>query len=507
MALGKQDSERQDELWIAADRVVQGPGHPFYAELNGVLAEAGFDRFAEDRCAKFYADNGRPGIPPGVYFRMLFIGYFEGIDSERGIAWRSADSLGLREFLGYPLTRATPDHSSLSIIRRRIDLETHQEVFDFVLTLLKDRGLVSGETVGIDATTLEANAALRSIVRRDTGEKYQEFLERLAKESGIKTPTREDLAKLDRERQGKGNNDDWTNPNDPDAKITKMKDGRTHLAHKAEHAVDLDTGATLAVSIQPADRGDTTSIGHTLCEVMENLAEVSTNDREPMSVREVVSDKGYHSNDVVSDLEEMGIRTYISEPKRKGRRHWKNKERARDAVYANRRRIKGERGKRLLRQRGELLERPFAHHYDTGGMRRTHLRSHAKILKRLLVHSAGCNLGLLMRSLTGIGKPRRLQGGAAKLAAAFTDVLWTLLMLLNALRRDPCRIGPLDTLLASLQGRRHTTTRSRKMILLQRAASHASASFWRRPLRRPSSPRPPAPAPSRTTCSIHPRSS
>lgn len=421
-------------MWIATDRLVQGPGHPFYLRLNRVLGEAGFDRFVEGCCAKFYAEGvGRPGIAPGVYFRMLFIGYFEGIDSERGIAWRCADSLGLREFLGYDLTRPTPDHSTLSVIRQRIDLETHQEVFGFALGLLKERGLVKGKTVGVDATTLEANAAMRSIVRRDTGEKYREFLERLAKESGIATPTREDLARLDRERQGKGNNDDWTNPHDPDAKITKMKDGRTHLAHKAEHAVDLDTGATLAVTVQPADRGDCQSIGHTLGETMENLADARGRDEEPLQVREVVTDKGYHSNDTVADLEEMGIRSYVSEPKRP-RRHWKGKQREKEAVYANRRRIRGERGKRLLRKRGELLERPFAHHYDTGGMRRTHLRTHAKILKRLLVHSAGHNLALLMRTLFGVGKPRALQGGAPALAAALAAVLALLLRPLTALR-------------------------------------------------------------------------
>lgn len=442
MALGKRDGERQDGMWIATNQLVQGPGHPFYARLNKVLAEAGFDALVEDRCAKFYAARvGRPGVAPGVYFRMLLIGYFEGIDSERGIAWRCADSLGLREFLGYDLTRPTPDHSTLSVIRKRIDLETHQEVFDLVLGVLKEKGLVSGKTIGIDATTLEANAALRSIVRRDTGEKYREFLERLAKESGIATPTREDLAKLDRKRKGKGSNDDWTNPNDPDAKITKMKDGRTRLAHKAEHAVDLDTGATLAVTLQPADRGDTTSIGHTLCEVMENLSEVSKGDERPMIVREVVTDKGYHSNNVAADLREAAIRTYISEPKRQGRRRWEGKHRERDAVYANRRRIRGERGKALLRRRGELLERPFAHHYDTGGMRRTHLRGHAKILKRLLVHSAGCNLALLMRRLFGIGKPRRLQGGRGTFAAAVARALCSLWMLLSSTWRDLRRLG------------------------------------------------------------------
>jgi transposase len=440
MALGKRDGERQDDIWIATGKLVQGPGHPFYAKLNGVLAAAGFDRFVEDRCKKFYADGvGRPGIAPGVYFRMLFIGYFEGIDSERGIAWRCADSLGLREFLGYDLTHATPNHSTLSVIRNRVDLETHQEVFGFALALLEQKGLVKGETVGVDATTLEANAAMRSIVRRDTGEEYRGFLERLAKESGIATPTREDLARLDRERKGKGSNDDWNNPSDPDARITKMKDGRTRLAHKAEHGVDMDTGATLAVTVQPADRGDTTSIGETLREVMENLAEISgagQKGAERLNVREVVTDKGYHSNDVLTALREMGIRAYVSEPKR-GRRNWKGKEREKEAVYANRRRVTGERGKRLLRKRGELLERPFAHHYDTGGMRRTHLRTHAKILKRLLVHSAGCNLGLLMRTVFGVGKPRKLQGGAAALAAA----LAILLRHLAALRIEPRPIG------------------------------------------------------------------
>ena len=459
MALGKRTSERQVGMWIATEELVEGPGHPFYDRLNKVLGEAnggaGFDRFAEARCAKFYAgDVGRPGIAPGVYFRMLLIGYFEGIDSERGIAWRCADSLGLREFLGYELTRQTPDHSSLSVIRNRIDLETHQEVFDFVLGLLSDKGLVKGKTIGCDATTLEASAAMRSIVRRDTGEKYREFLERLAKESGIPTPTREDLARLDRERKNKGSNDDWSSPSDPDAKITKMKDGRTHLAHKAEHSVDLDTGATLAVTLQPADRGDTTSIGHTLGETMENLAELSAGDGgdgdgEPMRVREVVTDKGYHSNDVLVAFEEMGIRTYVSEPDR-GRRRWKDKRREQEAVYANRRRVRGERGKRLLRKRGELLERPFAHHYDTGGMRRTHLRTHAKILKRLLVHSAGCNLALLMRTCFGIGKPRTLQDHAAALAGALVDALRLLLERITAFLHVLRRLGPPTTPLTTL---------------------------------------------------------
>jgi transposase len=439
MAMGKRRTERQQEIWVATTDIPQAPGHPFYRKLNHLLAEHGFDSFVEGLCQKFYHEEiGRPSVPPGVYFRMLLIGYFEGIDSERGIAWRSDDSRTLRDFLGYDIKEATPDHSSLSRIRGRIDLETHQEVFTWVLKMLAAKGLLKGKTLGIDATTLEANAAMRSIVRNDTGQTYNEFLTHLAQASGITTPTREDLAQIDRSRKNKASNDDWHNPHDPDAKITKMKDGRTHLAHKAEHAVDLETGAIVAVTLQGADRGDTTTLYDTVTEAAVQLNQVAADEQtgagmaQPV-VQEVVGDKGYHSNQTTRDLRDNEIRTYISEPDR-GRRVWtdkntgevKSSEQA--AVYANRRRIRGERGKRLLRKRGELLERPFAHCYETGGMRRTHLQTHRKILKRLLVHVAGFNLALVMRSVFGIGKPRRLQDG---LPASILGVLNSILGLLG----------------------------------------------------------------------------
>jgi transposase len=341
---------------------------------------------------------GRPSLAPGLYFRLLLIGYFEGLDAERAIAWRAADSFALREFLGLVLPDGPPDHSTISRTRRLIDLETHQAVFTWILQRLAEADLVKGKTIGIDATTLEANAALRSIVRRDTGESYEEFLTKLAKSSGIETPTREDLARLDRKRKKKGSNDDWTHPHDPDAKITKMKDGRTHLAHKAEHAVDLETGAVVAVTIQPADEGDTTSIETLITATEQVEAVVPDGD----GIKEVVADKGYHSNQVLVDLEAVHVRSYISEPDR-GRRKWKDNAQARDAVYRNRRRIRGARGKRLLRQRGERLERPFAHFYETGRMRRVHLRGHENILKRVLVHAGALNLGLLMRTVLGVG--------------------------------------------------------------------------------------------------------
>src|SRR5262249_42646359 len=357
-------------------------------------------------------------------FRLLLIGYFEGIDSERGIAWRAADSLALRDFIGVSLEDAPPDHSTISRTRRLIDLETHRAVFTWVLQCLSMAGLVKGKTVGIDATTLEANAALRSIVRRDTGEGYEEFLTRLAKASGIGTPTRADLARLDRKRKKKASNDDWTHPHDPDAKITKMKDGRTHLAHKAEHAIDLETGAIVGVTVQEADEGDTSTMHHTLPEAAEQLeAVVAVTDDAVTVIQEVVADKGYHSRTSVLDLERLHIRTYISEPDR-GRQSWTDQEAERDAVYANRRRIRGARGKRLLRQRGELLERPCAHLYETGGLRRAYVRGHENVLKRLLVHASAFNLGLWMRQLFGIGTPRALQGRAAALRAVLI-LLWT----------------------------------------------------------------------------------
>ncbi|MFH1108013.1 MAG: transposase, partial [Planctomycetota bacterium] len=280
MAMGRRKREEQGALWIVATDLPQSGGHPFYQQVNKILEAEGFDRFVEKQCRAFYADQvGRPSLPPAVYFRMLLIGYFDGIDSDRGIAWRVADALALRRFPGYGLTDATGDHSTISRNRRLIDVETHQEVFNWVLQVLTKWKLLDGKTLGIDATTLEANAALRSIVRRDTKESYPEFLTRLAKASGIETPTREDLVRIDKNRKNKGSNEEWEHPHDPDAKITKMKDGRTHLAHKAEHAVDMETGAVVAVTLQPADRGDTTSIEQTLQQVDQNLVAVMKDEK------------------------------------------------------------------------------------------------------------------------------------------------------------------------------------------------------------------------------------
>jgi len=433
MAMGtRKDQEQQAEMWIPQTSLAKGASHPFYQRLNQLLEESRFDEFVEGRCRRFYAEKrGRPSLAPGVYFRLLLIGYFEGIDSERGMAWRANDSLALRRFLRVGLDAAPADHSTISRTRRLIDVETHREVFIWVLGVLAEKGLLKGQTLGVDATTLEANAALRTIVRRDTGEGYEEFLRRLAVASGIKTPTREQLARLDRKRAHKGSNEDWEHPHDPDARITKMKDGRTHLAHKVEHAVDFSSGAVVAVTVQPADAGDTATGRETVCEAGEQIATVAGGEKgqavNPEGPKEVVLDKGYHSNEMLVELADWQVRSYCSEPDRGGR-CWEGKKEEQAAVYANRRRIQGERGKRLLRQRGEKVERSFAHCYETGGMRRVHLRRHPNILKRLLVHVAAFNLGLVMRQLLGRGTPRGLQGHAAALFSNFLRLLrqvWT----------------------------------------------------------------------------------
>ena len=408
---------KQEPLFFSTQEIPRAASHPFYAKVNEILERYKLDKRLEHLCKRFYKPvMGRPSMVPGVYFRMLLLGYFEGIDSERGIAWRVADSFSLREFLGFTLTESTPDHSTMSRTRRLMPVETHKAVFRWFVKVLGEEGLIDGQTVAVDATMLEANAAMRSIRRRDDGRGYEEYLKDLAKAEGIEEPTREQAARLDRRRKKKASNKDWMSPTDASARIARMKDGRTHLAHKAEHAVDLSSGAVVAITLQAADLGDTTTIGVTLQEAQANAALI--NER---GVEEVVADKGYHSNDVLVDLHEEGVRSYIPEPER-GPRKWDGKEQEQKQVYANRRRMGGRRGKDLQKLRTELTERSFAHMYETGGMRRTHLKGQKNILKRLLFHAVGFNLALLLRKSSGIGKPRTLQGFSA--AISLVQAIW-----------------------------------------------------------------------------------
>ncbi|MFZ2960962.1 MAG: transposase [Candidatus Ozemobacteraceae bacterium] len=414
----------QSDLWIPTTEVVATPAHPFYGKLNAILVRHSFDEFVEEKFRAFYSERkGRPGLPPGNYIRLLLIGFFEGLKSEREIAWRTADSLSLRGFLGIPLTERTPDHSTISKTRRLIDIETHDAIFSWVLQILAKEGIITGKTVGIDSTLLEANAAMRNIVRRDSGKTYQEFLEDLAADSGIKTPSREDLVRLDRKRKKKTSNLDWKSPVDPDSRVARMKDGTTHLAHKVEHAVDMASGAVVGLTVQPADTGDTTTIEETVRETFMNLLAATSPQGNPSlrntMFQEVLGDKGYHSGPALVALHEFGLRTYISEPKRK-RRCWEDRIDEQISTYENRRRVQGNRGRRLMRSRGELVERSFAHCYETGGMRRLFLREQENVKKRLLVQVAGFNLSLIMRRMFGTGTPR-----------GFADLVLTLFALLQ----------------------------------------------------------------------------
>lgn len=422
MSMGQRNDERQ-EGWIATTDLLGSPGNAFYERLNRVLDEHGFDTFLEDLCRPYYAENrGRKSIPPGVYFRMLMIGYFEGLDSQRGIAWRCADSRSLQAFLGYRPDEATPDHSSLTRVGQRLPIEVHEQVFPFVLKIAQVKKLLKGKTVAVDATLLEANASMKSIVRRDTGDGWKAYLTKLAKEAGIEDPSDDELRRFDKKRKGKKvSNKDWESPSDPDSRIMKMKDGRTHLAHKAEHAVDLETDILLAATIQPGDRSDAESGTNSVIAAQANLI----NSGSKAEIKEVVSDKGYHKASSLAQYASWGLRTYTPEPDRKGRRKWTDKPAAHQtAVYANRRRANGTRGKRLGRLRSEYVERSFAHMCDTGGARRSWLRGLDRISQRYTIHAAARNLGVIMRHLFGIGTPRSLQDAVASVLACMREV-WT----------------------------------------------------------------------------------
>lgn len=436
MAMGKRDVEEQRELFVMADKLPQSPGHVFYDKLNRVLREGGFDRHVEAVCEAYYAKGkGRPSVPPGVYFRMLLVGYFEGINSQRGIAWRCSDSLSLRKFLGIALGADSPDHSSLSYIRNRLPFEVHRDVFLWILALAQEKKLLKGKTVAVDSTSLEANAAMKSIERKDTGEDWNAYLTRLMKEEGLlddrddnDPPSAEELRKFDKARENKRvSNDEWRSPTDPDSRITKMKDGRTHLAYKAEHVVDLDTEMILAAEIYHADRPDTQTLE-------DSVNAAQTNQREAGSeqqIEDVVADKGYHANEQLANLHEhTPYRTYIPEPQLAHDRVWTDKPpEQREAVYANRRRTRGERGRKLQRLRSEKTERTFAHVCETGGARRTWLTGIDKLRKRYLISAAAHNLGVLMRVLFNMGTPRGLQQFANDLAGVVSSLYFACLIM------------------------------------------------------------------------------
>jgi transposase len=429
--MGRRRTERQEALFVEAEELARPEGRTFYTALNDLLSGHGFDRFCEDRVSAekvFDETIGRPSVPPGVYFRMLLVGYFEGLSSERGIAWRCADSLSLREFLGYELIERTPDHSTLSGLRRKLDVALHREVFEWVLQVAREEGILKGRRVALDATTLQANASMKkSLVRRCDGSSYQKYLKKLAKAEGIEVPTKEDLQRLDRGRKGKKlSNKSWKSSTDGQARITKMKDGTTRLAYKAENAVDLPSGVIVAAEIHGADQGDPATLPRTLQQADETLMQVGIEG----GIQDIVADRGYHADAVVDRLQTLGYRTCIAE--RPQKRNWKavarrvgheTMRRLRRAFRRNRRRLRSTAGRQLQKLRAEYPERSFAHLCVTGGLRRVFVRGRKNVQKRLQLHAAAANLGIVMRKLLGAGTPRGLQGRLAALLALFSALV------------------------------------------------------------------------------------
>jgi transposase len=451
MAMGKR-KPRQESLFVTTDQLTPSAGHPFYQKLNALLAEADFDRWIERRCAASYEreeKRGQPSLPPGVYFRMLLIGYFEGLDSQRGIAWRCSDSLSLRAFLGIPLHEGTPDHSTLTNTRKRLPQEVFEEVFQFVLGIAEAKKLIAGKTVGVDSTTLEANAAMKSIVRRDTGEDWKDYVTRLMREEGVigpeEKPSKAEVLRYDRNRKDKTvSNTEWKSEIDPDAKIARMKDGTTHLAYKAEHVVDLDSDLVLAAEIGPATAADTMTLSDSLVAAQLNLKAAGSQ----AVIQEAAGDKGYHAAATIEMCDFFDVRTYIPEPKTAETAKWLDKpEEQRRAALNNRSRMKRSKGKAMQRRRSEVVERTFAHICETGGSRRSHLRGLVNVTKRYLIAVAAHNLGRILRRLTGIGKPKALQGSAGGFVALRQDrPEWS---------RDAWTISPPDFATMSVLTRRY----------------------------------------------------
>jgi transposase len=425
MAMGKR-KDMQGELFICPADLPDGGGHVFYEKLNQLLGRHDFDRRVEALCEQYYADasrGGRPSLPPGVYFRMCFIGYFEGIASYRGIAWRCSDSNALRKFLGILLTQTTPDHSTLSYLRQRLPQEVHEQVVGLILDIARQEKLLQGEQLIVDSTLIEANAAMETIRHKETGESYQQYLKKIAAGEGLVEAKANELRSFDKKRPDKScSNDDWESPSDPEARITKMKDKTTHLAYKVEHAVDVESGLIVASPVYEATKHDSATLATTLEDAQINLVRGGSD----TEVQEVVADKGYFAIDTLQECEELEVRTYISEKKPSGGRKtfkWKDKELDPERRFRNnRRRVRSDTGKSLMKRRGELVERSFAHVCETGGGRRTFLRGKEKVQKRHLLLSMAFNLGVVMRKLFKMGKPRSLQGLRARLVHAL--LLW-----------------------------------------------------------------------------------
>jgi transposase len=423
----------QPEFWVSAHELPRSSKATFYTKLDDTLESFGFAAKVRALCAPAYKQSGpgRPGIDPVVYLKMIMIGFFEDLPSERAIAARCADSLSIRSFLNYELDERTPDHSTFTVMRQRLGLEVYQEIFKLTLQALREHGLLRGRNLGIDSSVIEANASLRALVHRNTEEQYWDYVKRLAAENGIDPDDTAAVRKFDRHRPGKGSNQEWQNTHDPDAKIGRTKDGATDMIYKPETVVDLDTGAIVQAEVHPGDQSDHKQMATRVLEAQQTISQVSGENADALTVTSITSDKGYYAVGELQALQNEGIRTVISDPI-DNRRVDKLGPVEQRAVRAAKRSVISKSGKALLRRRGMHIERSFAHILDAGGMRRTTLRGWENLNKRFKLAAAFYNLSQLMRQIFGFGTPKQFAASMKKGRSPLFCILARLFMPLLA---------------------------------------------------------------------------
>jgi transposase len=402
---------REEEFWVEKRRLPAVKAGTFYRKLDETLREMEFAEKVREICRPSYKDassGGRPGIVPAVYFKMLMIGFFENLPSERAIASRCEDSLSLRAFLGYDLAESTPDHSSLSVIRTRLGVEVYQGALEIVLTGLYEHGLLKGRDLGIDSSIIEANASLRELQHRNTEEAYWEYVKKLAAEAGIDPDDTGAVRRFDKRRKGRRtSNEDWVNPHDPDAKVGRTKDGACDMVYQPEHLTDLETGAIIRAEVRTGDRGDSQELSGRVLEGCRTLAQVCEDPMQEKVGRSLTADEGYFSVEEVCALQGEGIRTVMGDPHGPRRNKDKQCKVTRQTLNSARRAVKSKSGKALLKRRGEHLERSFAHLLDHGGLRRATLRGAENLTKRQIAAAMAYDLSLLMRKIFGFGTPKQ----------------------------------------------------------------------------------------------------
>ena len=421
---GKKEKTAQPEFWVATQQLPKSPKSTFYSKLDETLASFGFAAQVRAICAPAYKQTGtgRPGIDPVVYLKMIMVGFFEDLPSERAIAARCADSMSIRAFLNYELDEKTPDHSTFTVIRQRLGLDLYERIFTLTLQALQAHGLLRGKNLGIDSSVIEANASLRALVHRNTEEQYWDYVKRLAAEHGIDPDDAAAVRKFDRHRPGKGSNQEWVNPHDPAAKIGRTQAGATDMIYKPEAVVDLDTGAIVQAQVHPGDQADHKEMATRVLEAQQSINQATGEKLDTLTVNSVTSDKGYYAVNELQALQQEDIRTVIADPI-DNRRLDKLEPDQKKAVQAARRSVKSTSGKNLLRRRGMHIERSFAHILDCGGMRRTTLRGWENLNKRFKLAAAIYNLSQLMRKLFGIGTPKQLAACGRLLLLQFTYLL------------------------------------------------------------------------------------